>query len=975
MKLEVNSVYHGFRMIEEKYIKELNGVGRLFCHEKSGVKLFNIENDDENKVFTVSFKTPPESNNGIAHIMEHGVLCGSEKYPLKDAFAELAKGSLNTYINGGTYNDVTMYYAASTNDKDFLNLIEVYMDLVYNPLIYKNSDIFKQQAWHYHIENKEDDIEYRGVVYNEQMGDTSSPEDVLIIKRSEALFPNTIYKYNSGGIPEEIINLTEEEFLDFHKKYYHPSNSYLYLYGNGDILDKLELINQKYLGDIEKKISSFPIPMQDTFDEPVEMTCEYAISSDENVEDKTFMDLGFVMGNVLDRELSLASEILAYMLIETSASPLRQALLKAEIASDISGEYDFYRQQPVFSITLEGSNIDKKEKFQEIVFEVLEDMVKKGIDKKLVEASINAKEFELREAAYIYVPKGLVYSEMVQQSCLYGGEPTLNLEYEKALIRIKSALTTNYFEQIIEKYLLNNNHRALVVLVPSTTLGDKKETETRAKLEKYKNSLSTEKLEKLIEMNLQLKKRQDTPNTPEALSKIPVLSHEDIGTKAEEFVTEVKEIDGVKVIFSLQKTKGISYINLLFDTLCVKQEEVPYVGLLAKMIGKISTEKYGYSDLANEININIGGLSSYAKAYSNKDNCDLYEPKLEIRSKVLQSNLQKLIEILKEIVNYSDFTELTRLRELILETKASLEDEINDDPSYLVNRRVRSSFSLSDVYEELTSGLEFYRFICDLEEKFDFAGIEIAGKLKAILGSIVNKRNLTIALVTEEEVFRETATAISEFTRSLKDKEVHREKYDFGYINKNEGILTSNQVNYVAQGYNYKKLGYKESGALRVISTILSKTYLWEKVRVQGGAYGAFIELESNGNMVLSSYRDPNITNTLENYGKAADFLRNFSVDDGEILKYIIGTIGALDKPLIMEEKVNKCIKNYLCGITTEDIQKERKEILKTTKEDIQELANLISAMLKKNCYCVIGNESKIKSNSEVFNTIAKVIR
>lgn len=975
MKFQVNSIYSGFRLVEEKDIEELNGVSRLFYHEKSGVKLLNIQNDDENKVFTASFKTPPQNNKGIAHIMEHGVLCGSEKYPLKDVFAELAKGSLNTFINGGTYNDVTMYYAASTNDKDFLNLINVYMDLVFNPLIYSNSDIFKQQAWHYHIENKEDDIEYRGVVYNEMKGDISSPEELLLIKRNEALFPDTIYKYNAAGMPDHIVSLTEEEFLDFHRKYYHPSNSFLYLYGNGNTLEQLELIDEKYLKDINKKELNLVIPIQDAFDKPVEIVYEYAISTDESIEDKTFMDLSFVMGNVLDRELRLALEILQHMLIETSSSPLIQALASAEIANDISGEYDFYRQQPTLSIILNGSNIDKKEKFQQIVIETLKDMVKNGIDKKLIEASINVKEFELREAVYTYVPRGLVYGEMVQQSCLYGGEPTLNLEYEKVLIKVKVGLTTNYFEQIIEKYLLNNNHRALVVLIPSTTLGGRQDAELKEKLETYKQSLSKDKMEKLIDMNLQLKERQNTPNTAESLTKIPVLSLEDIDAKAEEFLIEEKEVNGIKVIFSPQKTKGISYINLLFDAHCVKQEDIAYVGFLANIMGNMSTEKYNYRDLSNEININTGGLSSCVKVYSNKDNCDLYEPKLEIKSKVLQNNIQKLMEIINQIINHSDFTELTRLKELILKTKASLENQINSDPIDLVQKRVGSFFSLSGVYEEMTMGIEFYKFICNLEENFDYTKHEISDKLKEVLGDIISRQNLIVSITTEKETYSKVISTISEFTKELKNKETKKQNYNFQYINKNEGLFTSSEVNYVVQGYNYKKLGYKGQGSLQVLNTILSKTYLWEKVRVQGGAYGAFTVFEKNGNVIFSSYRDPSITETLENYGKTAEFLMNLDVDDSEILKYIIGTIGSLDKPLIMEEKINRVIKNYLCGITVEDIQKEREEVLKTTKKDIQKSADLIVALMNQNCYCVIGNENKIRSTSGVFDAITNVIK
>jgi len=633
MTLEIGKMYNGFKLLEESTINEINSKALLFQHEETGARLLKLENEDDNKVFSIAFRTPPKNSTGVAHILEHSVLCGSRKFPTKEPFVELIKGSLNTFLNAMTFADKTMYPVASRNKKDFFNLMDVYLDAVFYPNIYNYPQIFMQEGWHYELEDKNSDITYKGVVYNEMKGAYSSPESILMRKISESLFPNTTYGVESGGDPDFIPELSYEEFIDFHKKYYHPSNSYIFLYGDGDVLEELKFIQDNYLKDFHRLNIDSSIKIQPSFPKMREMTVDYPISPNEKEEDKTFLSLNFAVGKSTDKELYLAFDILEHLLLETPAAPLKKALIGANIGKDVFGIFDSSILQPSFSVVVKNSNEDKKDEFKQVVFNTLKDLVENGIDKKLIESSINIKEFALREADFGGYPTGLIYGIKCMDSWLYDGNPFMHLNYEPQLEKVKEALRSNYFERLIKEYILNNNHSSLLIVKPKKGLGEEKEEQLKKNLKSYKEKLSEKEINNLIEETTKLKERQTTSDSPESLKKIPLLSIDDIERNTEELPLELGEESGIKILKHNIFTNKIAYINLYFNTTVVPQELIPYVGLLSSVLGKVSTKKYSYEELSNEVNIHTGGIYYTATAYSDSKELDGFVPMLKIKAK------------------------------------------------------------------------------------------------------------------------------------------------------------------------------------------------------------------------------------------------------------------------------------------------------------------------------------------------------
>jgi hypothetical protein len=970
--MKLNQTYHGFRLTEERKIKEINSLARIFIHEKSGARLMHIENDDDNKVFSIGFRTPPEDSTGIPHILEHSVLCGSKKFPSKEPFVELMKGSLNTFLNALTFPDKTLYPVASRNEKDFFNLMEVYLDAVFYPNIYRYPEIFMQEGWHHELNTKDEEISYKGVVYNEMRGFFSSPELMISSRIHQSLFPNTAYGVESGGDPDVIPTLTREKFLDFHRRYYHPSNSYVYLYGDGNISKELEFIDEKYLKNFEKCEIESKIKPQKPFSQLKEVVIDYPISPEENEKDKTFLSLNFVVGKSSNFELNLATDILEHMLLETPASPLRKALLSSGIGKDVFGFYDNEIMQPVLSIILKNSNMEDKERFKKIVFETLEQLVKDGIDKKLIKASINTKEFGLREADFKELPKGLVYNVQSLSTWLYDEDPFICLEYEKPLEKIKTALTSDYFETLIKKYILKNNHDSLLILKPDKEIAERKTKEIKKKLSDYKSNLSEEEMNKLVSQTQGLKKRQSTPDSPEDLASIPLLSLKDINPKVDKLVLSEKGEYGTKVLFHPMFTNKIAYIDLFFDTTTVEQDLLPYVGLLADVLGKIGSSNYSYTDLSNEININTGGIEFLADAFAEKGNNSKYYPKLIVRSKVLVDKLPELFDLISDIIKNTKFDDKKRLKEIVQVIKSGLEMKILGG-RFIASDRLLSYFSSYGAYREMIKGISYFKFISEIEKNFDKNCDDTINNLYKVTGKVFNKQNLLISVTSSEKDYETFRKNLSSFLKNMRDIESNHYEYKFNLTPENEGLLTPSNVQYVAKGYNINTGSHPYSGDLLVLKTIMNLGYLLNRVRVMGGAYGSFVILRKDGNIVFESYRDPNLTETLKVYDEAEDYIRKFNADKKEMTKYIIGTIQGLDLPLTPSMKGERSTEHYIRSITHDDLQKERTEVLNTKPEDIKKYADLIAELMKKNYFCVLGNESKIKENKEIFGKLVNV--
>lgn len=975
MNYIVGNDYEGFELIEERRIEEINGICRLFSHRKSGAKLYNIENDDDNKVFSITFRTPADDSTGVAHIIEHSVLCGSEKFPVKEPFIELAKGSLNTFLNAMTFPDKTMYPVASRNERDFYNLMDVYLDAVLNPNIYKYKEIFMQEGWHYELDNLDNPITYKGVVLNEMKGAFSSPESILSGKIMESLFPDTNYKFESGGDPDCITNLTYEKFIDFHKKYYHPSNSFIYLYGNGDLIKELAFINNNYLKNYSLcEINSEIIP-QDPFTKIKDLKAYYPITQDESIEDKTFLTLNYVCGKNTDSEDYIAMDILEHILLETPASPLKMALIENKVGKDVYGSYDSSIYQPIFNITVRNSTEEKVNKFKEVVNSTFNKLIVEGIDKSLIEASINYTEFRLREADYHGYPTGLIYNMKIMDSFLYDGKPETHLQYEETLKKIKSSLNSSYFEELIKKYMINNKHVSSVILCPRKGLAENREKEIEEELYKFKNSLNEEQLCNIINETKKLKNRQNTADPIEDIESLPLLSLDDINIKSEVIKQNITNESGITILHQPLVTNKIAYVNMYFDISVLPEELLPYTTLLASLFGKLSTQKYSYEELSNEINIHTGGIRFNVETFMDNLEIDKYTTKFCIRAKSTYDKIPKLMEIVKEIIIKSDFFDSKRIKEIIDERKSRLEMVIMESGHTLSVSRIMSQFSLGGHISEMLSGLSHYQFISEIDKNYNELFEDIKNKLINSCNLLFNSQNAILGITCDKDNFINVKNSVIECVSSLHSiANMERYQYNFNLFHKNEALIISSKVQYVAKGYNYKKLGYNYSGVMQVLKTILGFDYLWNKVRVYGGAYGAFASFQYSGNMYFVSYRDPNIKETIETYDNCYKYIADFDVDEREMSKYIIGTISRIDSPMSASMNGMQAEEFYIRNITNADIQTERNEILGTKTMDIRKLSSIIKELMQSNYLCVVGEENKIKSNKNLFENIINVI-
>lgn len=972
MALTVGQQYSGFTLQEITKVKEISSTAYQFTHKKSGARLLFMENEDDNKVFSITFRTPPSDSTGVAHIVEHSVLCGSRKFPMKEPFVELIKGSLNTYLNAMTFSDKTMYPVASRNDKDFQNLMDVYLDAVFYPVMYDCPEVFMQEGWHYEAESKEADLTYKGVVYNEMKGAFSSPEAILDKEILASLFPDTTYGYESGGDPDVIPALTLEGFLGFHRKYYHPSNSYIYLYGKMDIEEKLAFLDKEYLAAFTAKSIDSAITNQELFTEPKFVEAFYPASANEDIHDKTFLSLNCIVGQAEETETMMALQILEHFLLRTQSAPLKKALIDANIGKDVLSSFADSILQPCFSIIVSGSDEAKVEAFKRVTKETLANLVRDGIDRELIEASINLLEFKLREADFGQSPKGLIYNIKCMDSWLYDASPLLGISYEKPLRNIKQALGNRYFEQLIESKFLNNSHMTLVVLKPKQGMGEMRAREIKAELAAQKQKLSEFELEQFVAMTKKLKLRQETPDTAEALATIPLLKLQDIEPKSEQLVLEEKLEEHTKVLFHPLTTNRIAYLNLYFNAATIPQELVSYAFLLAEFLGKVSTERYNYGELANVVNSSTGGIAYDVIAFTESHSAEVYYPKFKIKAKALVEKLPKLCEIIAEVITKSKFDDKKRMKELIAQLKSSLEMYLLRNAQQVVAGRVLSYFSPASRYNE-QGLLSFYEFIVELDKNFDGKYPVIQENFAKIMPMIFNKNELVTSITLEKNDYQTFVEAYPKIVDGLNEQKFAEQTYAFEINPLNEGLMTSSKIQYVAKGANFNRLGFKFTGSLRVLETILRYDYMWNRIRVQGGAYGAFTQFRRTGNMVFGSYRDPNLTETIDVYDETAAYMRNFTVDEREMTKYIIGTMSSLDTPLTAQMKGEVAAECYIRHITQADIQGERNQVLTTGQQDIRDLAALIDACMKENYLCVLGGEEKIKENKAVFHQLKHV--
>ena len=711
-----------------------------------------LSNDDENKVFSIGFRTPPYDDTGLPHILEHSVLCGSKNFPAKDPFVELVKGSLNTFLNAMTYPDKTVYPVASCNNKDFRNLMNVYLDAVFYPNIYKREEIFKQEGWSYNIDSPESEIKYNGVVYNEMKGAFSSPESVLERQILHSLFPDTCYSHESGGDPEAIPTLEYSKFLDFHKKYYHPSNSYIYLYGDIDIEENLKWIDENYLCDFDEIEIDSEIKYQKPFKECKKVISEYPISEGESEKDNTYFSYNSVIETNLDKEMYLAFQIIEYALVSMPGAPLKQALLDAGLGKDVYGSYDNGLFQPFFSITAKNANFDNQDEFLETLKSTLKIIIEQGIDEDSILAALNTFEFKYREADFGSIPKGLVYGLQAYDSWLYNElDPLMHIESIETFKALKEKIGTGYYEELVEKYILENNHSSFIVLKPKKGLTSIQEKQTNEKLKNFKESLTSEEIGDLIVKTKELEEYKEIPSLKEELEKIPLLEIEDIKKEAEPFYNTEKEVDGVNVLHHNIFTGGILYIELLFKANSIPERLVPYLGFLRATLGYMDTENYTCSQLSNEINIHTGGLSAGSSLYMDVNNNKEYIITADIRAKALYEKADKTFSLLEEIMFTTKIEDEKRLYEIVSEMKSRLRMGIESSGNSAAALRAMSYYSETAYIREKINGIDFYKFVEKIEKDFETEKESLIKGIKELLEYALVPENLIVSITADEE--------------------------------------------------------------------------------------------------------------------------------------------------------------------------------------------------------------------------------
>ncbi len=962
-----------YELVMEQKLDDIASEGYLFRHKKSGARIAMVSNDDENKVFCIGFRTPPADSTGVPHILEHSVLCGSAKYPAKDPFVELVKGSLNTFLNAMTFPDKTIYPIASCNDVDYKNLTDVYMDAVFHPNIYTREQIFKQEGWHYELADVDAPLTYNGVVYNEMKGAFSSPTQRVYRMCLNSLYPDTPYATESGGDPQYIPDLSYEQFVNFHRTLYHPANSYIFVYGNCDMEERLEYFDREYLGSYDEITVDSEIPCQKSFDRTERVEGVYSVTEDEGTDNKTYLAYNASIGEAGDVKLSLAFTVLEYALFNAPGAPVRQALIDAGIGEDVSGSYDNSIRQPMVTIMAANTNPDKEKEFVKVIKESLEKLLKEGINKDTLRAGINYNEFRYREADFGRWPKGLMYGIDMLSSWLYDdNKPFLNMQLGEAYAFLKEQVESDYFEQLIKKYLLDNAHSSVVVLKPEVGYTAKLEADTAKKLEEYKKTLTKEQLQALVDDTRALKDYQSEPSTKEELESIPLLRREDIGRKAATIYNTEKSIEGVKVIHHNINTNGIGYLKLSFNIDKVEDELLPYVGLLTKVLGSIGTEKYSFVELSNAMDIRTGGISFGSAGTTFVKPAQDYRYALNVTGKALYGDLAALTELMDEIMNHTVYDDYKRLKEIIGETKAGMQMRMQGTGNAVGIAELTAQIKESAMIRKQTTGRGFYSFLDDAYKNFDDKKESLAAGMKKAAAEIFAKCNLIVSYTADDKGYELMSGLIKELIDKLSAEQLPVATRALTLKKTRLALKTSGQVNFVCRVGDYDKAGIEYNGAMRILANMMNSDYLWNNVRVKGGAYGCGAAFGSYSSSLgaFSSYRDPNLEKTNEIYDKAPEYVESFNADEREMTKYVIGTISDLDLPKTPSVKGSDSFEAYISGLTEQMLQKERDEVLDATVEDIRALSGMVKAVLDDGYFCVVGNEDKINEVKDMFDVI-----
>ena len=954
-----------FNLVREQNIPELNAVAKLYLHKRTGARLLSIINDDENKVFSINFRTTPKDSTGVPHILEHAVLNGSQKYPVKEPFVELLKGSLATFVNAFTFPDKTCYPVASQNLQDFYNLIDVYMDAVLHPLI--SEQTLMQEGWHYEINDPNEPLTYKGVVFNEMKGAYSSPDSVLETRVIESLFPKHIYGVDSGGDPRHIPDLTYENFRNFWETYYHPSNSFIYFYGNDDPEKRLKLM-EGYLKPYKKKKVKSLVPLARPLKRAKKVEYAYDAGDDQDIEKKHYLVVNWKLPDTSDPVLNFSLRILGHILIGTPASPLKKALLDSGLGEDLAGiGMETELRHFVFSTGLKGTRRRHAKKIEKLIFDTLESLVRDGIDPDMVAASMNTVEFRLRENNTGAFPVGIALMRRVLTTWIHDEDPFKLLAFEGPLNEIKHQLASEprYFEKLIQTHLLDNVHRTTLRLKPDPELGRHFDEDEKARLAKIRESLDETQLAELVENTKTLKARQETPDSPEALETLPVLTLEDLEKKNKTIPIEVLRLQDTEVLYHDLFTNGIVYLDLGFDLHALPKELLPLTEVFARALLEMGTETEDYVKLSQRIGKSTGGITGTAvtaTAFGSREGV----AKLFLRGKATVAQSAELLNILRDILLTVKLDNRERLRQIVLEEKAGLESSLVPSGHIYINQRLRAQFGEAGWAKDQMSGIGYLFALRELATDIDKKWKSVLKKLEAMREALINRNALICNVTVDAANWTNFQPHFESFLAVLPAKDVRLAPFDVQPVQKKEGLTIPAQVNYVGKAANLYDLGYEYDGASEVIVGYLRVSYLWEKIRVQGGAYGAYSVFDdASGVFTFLSYRDPNVVATIDSYDKAAAFLKSLDssrLSDNELTKAIIGAIGDIDAYQLPDAKGYTSMLRYLTNRTDELRQKTRDEVLSTNGEDFIAFGEVLEKVAQSNAVTVLGSQNAIES-------------
>ena len=981
---EVFTIPEAYEVVMERPLDDIKTNSLLLRHKKTGARVALLPCEDDNKVFFIGFRTPPADSTGVAHIIEHTVLCGSRDFPVKDPFVELAKGSLNTFLNAMTYSDKTVYPLASCNDTDFKNLMHVYLDAVLYPNIYRQKHIFEQEGWHYETDPETGEITINGVVYNEMKGALSSGDDVLGREIYASLYPDTPYFHESGGDPQNIPDLTYEDYLDFHRRYYHPSNSYIYLYGDMDMTERLEYLDRAYLSAFDALKIDSTIPVQEPFEAPVYVEKQYSIMEDEDEQGKAYLAWNASLGrDNLDKELMTALKVLDYVLCDMEGAPIRKALREKGLGEDVYSILELGIRQPTYSIISKYTDPERKDEFVFTIRETLEGLVREGINQKALTAGINHFEFRYREANFGSYPKGLIYGLGALDTWLYDESSVWNgLEVGGVYQMLRREKENGYFEALVDRYLLQNDHKSLLVLLPEKGLADRHAALLKKKLEDFASSLTPEEKQAIIDEEKSLRIWQETPDTEEDIRKIPTLSRKDLKREITPYVNDVRKAGDVTLLAHPLFSNRIHYLSLLFDITKLPARFYPYLGIYKAVFAAMDTENFDYAELDSEIDIYTGGIGCSVSSYTRADDVKSYRTFMEIHTKTLHENLEETFRLFREILLHTDFSDAARLREILEEERAGSRQELASSGHATALMRAMSYFSETAMISDIINGVDEYRMLDKITkdisqegEAGEKAAADLSRTLSDMTRAIFRRENLLVDDTAEEGDLAADTALIRDFAEDLfADPLPDQAPASFVPVKKNEGFKIAGQVQFVCRAGSFLNKGLAYNGALRVMRVILGFEYLWARVRVKGGAYGCMSGFARDGASYMVSFRDPHLRQTVDVFKEAAEYIRHYDADEEQLTKSIIGTVSAMDHPMTASGLGRYSLAAYLTGTTPEQMQKERDQILDVTAEDIRSLAPYLDALIDDQCICVVGSEEKIEGARDLFDKVEKLL-